>query len=147
MNIEEIKEYYADRLVDGEDGGYPLALHAWLPKIAWLIAEHDRLTGERDRAHTEAAELLHDLHAKVAALEEERDDLKDRVAELTQCDPAWYDASAADAFRLWAEDRKKLAAAEQQAQRMRTALEKIAACNGQDIYGHIAIARAELEGK
>lgn len=35
-----------------------------------------------------------------------------RIKELTQRDPYWYDASPADAFRWWAEDRRALYAAQ-----------------------------------
>jgi hypothetical protein len=40
------------------------------------------------------------LTAELTAAKEENTALRERVKELTQCDPSWYDASPADAFML-----------------------------------------------
>jgi hypothetical protein len=53
-----------------------------LPESIALLSEVDRLTAE------------------LTAAKEENTALRERVKELTQCDPFWYDASPADAFML-----------------------------------------------
>lgn len=60
-------------------------------------------------AENKATELAQQLVAALSGLTE----AQARIKELTQGDPAWYDMSEADAFRMWAEDRKKLAELEQ----------------------------------
>jgi hypothetical protein len=58
------------------------------------------------------------LTAELTAAKEENAALRERVKELTQCDPSWYDASPADAFML-------LKKAQERVKRMEAALRDI----------------------
>lgn len=126
-------------------------------KVAALEEERDALSRALDDAKGEALSLacaLYNQHYTEDAPDWAPLDtaagvitqINNMVAGLSQDND--YQFTRANEWREQSEVmRHRAEVAEQQAQRMREALEKIAACNGQDIYGHIAIARAELEGK
>jgi chromosome segregation ATPase len=108
-----------------------------LPESIALLSEVDRLTSELTTAKGEIAYQKNSLRAAVladtqeeakvwkeraeaaelalASERKETERLGGRIAELTQCDPSWYDASPADAFML-------LKKAQERVKRMEAAL-------------------------
>lgn len=77
----------------------------WCFTCGAIFRDHYEVQHHEDANMCVKMSTLAALIAK--ALEDEA-----RIKELTQRDPYWYDASPADAFRWWAEDRRALYAAQ-----------------------------------
>lgn len=68
------------------------------------MTELDTLRGEL-KAHKEMLEAVDDAWKLT---NERAEAAEQRVRELTQEDPCWYDMSVADAFRMWKADRERV---------------------------------------